>query len=70
MRGGFRDDEMYFKSRLPSKDNRDVLGEFLPLAKKANIRTIAKKLNFEVEKGEMRGTRQELREFEVVVLEA
>jgi len=40
MRGGFRDDEMYFKSRLSSKDNRDVLGEFLPLAKKANIRTI------------------------------
>jgi len=40
MRGGFNDDEMYFKSRLSTKDNRDVIGEFLPLAKKAGIRTV------------------------------
>jgi len=40
MRGGFADHEMYFKSRWSTKDNRDVLGEFLPLAKEADIRTV------------------------------
>lgn len=40
MKGGFDDDEMYFKSRLSTKQNRDVLGEFLPLAKQAGIRTV------------------------------
>jgi hypothetical protein len=40
MRGGFSEHEMYFKSRLSKKDNRDVLGEFLPLAEKEGIRTV------------------------------
>ena len=40
MKGGFNEHEMYFKSRLAKKTNRDVLGEFLPLAKKAGIRTV------------------------------
>ncbi len=40
MRGGFDETEMFFKSRLSKKKNRDVLGEFLPLAKKAGIRTV------------------------------
>ncbi len=40
MRGGFDETEMFFKSRLSKKKNRDVIGEFLPLAKKAGIRTV------------------------------
>lgn len=40
MRGGFDEQGIYFKSRLAKRNNRDVLGEFLPLARKAGIRTV------------------------------
>ncbi|MFA6107257.1 MAG: alpha-amylase family protein [Candidatus Latescibacterota bacterium] len=40
MGGGFDEEGMYFRSRLAKRQNRDVLAEFLPLAKKAGIRTV------------------------------
>jgi hypothetical protein len=40
MRGGLDEDGMYFRARCATRANRDVLGEFLPLARQAGIRTV------------------------------
>jgi hypothetical protein len=40
MRGGFDEDGMFFRSRLARRANRDVLAEFLPLARRAGLRTV------------------------------
>ena len=40
MGGDFDEEGMYFRSRLAKRENSDVLTEFLPLAKKAGIRTV------------------------------
>jgi hypothetical protein len=40
MHGGFDEEGIYFKSRCSKKSNRDLLGEFLPAAKEAGIRTV------------------------------
>lgn len=40
MAGGLDEDGMYFKARCARRKNRDVLGEFLPLARAAGIKTV------------------------------
>lgn len=40
MQQGFDEDGIYFKARCARRKNRDVLAEFLPLARAAGIRTI------------------------------
>jgi hypothetical protein len=40
MRAGLDEDGMYFTTRCAKRRNRDVLGEFLPLAREAGIRTV------------------------------
>ncbi len=40
MRGGLDEDGLYFRARCARRVNRDVLAEFLPLARAAGIRTV------------------------------
>jgi hypothetical protein len=39
-RGGFDPDEVYCRNRVATRQNRDVLAEFLPIAKKIGVRVV------------------------------
>lgn len=39
-RGGFAPDEVYCRSRVATRQNRDVLAEFLPVAKRCGVRVV------------------------------